>query len=200
MASWGDNLQEMEENFAMISLEEEEQGGITYEENAGELSEIDTHPRRRSHSIGSRWLRMGGAVQFSNKEEYKSENSGTEIVANEIKKGEKSGLIVENTRQDKVIDTGVNQGGKQIDGVIVNANLAVKGQDNKIQNTNTVTEGDNIVLVVNDPKRRRMDQDNGMLDHNTVDMDTQTSPHEIEVQNQKNGLLAGAAWQARHSS
>lgn len=60
------------------------------------------------------------------------------------------------TRQDKIIDTEVNQGGKQTDGFSANANLAVKGNDNTIQNLKTITEGDNIVLVVNDPKRRRM--------------------------------------------
>ncbi|XP_074352285.1 uncharacterized protein LOC141691445 [Apium graveolens] len=41
MATKKDNLKAMEESFAMISLEEEEQGGITYEENAEDLSEID---------------------------------------------------------------------------------------------------------------------------------------------------------------
>lgn len=99
-----------------------------------------------------------------------------------------------------MIDTGVNQGGNQLDGVIVNANLAVRGQDNKTQKMETVTEGDNIILVVNDPKRRRMDQENGPMNHNTAYMDTQMSPQEIENQNPKNGLLAGAAWQPHHSS
>lgn len=41
MSTSGMSLQEMEEGFAMINLDEEEQGGITYEENTGELSEID---------------------------------------------------------------------------------------------------------------------------------------------------------------
>lgn len=36
------NIQEMEEAFAKIQIEEEEQGGLSYENEAEELSEIDT--------------------------------------------------------------------------------------------------------------------------------------------------------------
>lgn len=37
----GNTLQAMEEEFAMISIAEEEQGGLTYDEQGEELSEID---------------------------------------------------------------------------------------------------------------------------------------------------------------
>lgn len=42
MAGQRDVLQEMEEEFSMITLEDEESGGITYDENDEDLSEIDT--------------------------------------------------------------------------------------------------------------------------------------------------------------
>lgn len=35
-------MKSMEEEFAMVSIEDEEQGGIVYEEDAGDLNEIDT--------------------------------------------------------------------------------------------------------------------------------------------------------------
>lgn len=42
MAKDNDVIQEMEEGFAMISLEDEEQGGIVFEEQTDISSEIDT--------------------------------------------------------------------------------------------------------------------------------------------------------------
>lgn len=42
MARQGNIVQEMEEEFAMISIEDEEQGGLVYEENTADLCEIDT--------------------------------------------------------------------------------------------------------------------------------------------------------------
>lgn len=42
MVSQHDAMNEMEEGFAMISVEDEEQGGLTYDENEEGLSEIDT--------------------------------------------------------------------------------------------------------------------------------------------------------------
>lgn len=42
MASQRNVIQEMEETFAMVSIEDEEHGGIVYEENTESLSEIDT--------------------------------------------------------------------------------------------------------------------------------------------------------------
>lgn len=35
------SLQEMEKSFAMVSIDDEEHGGLCYEENAEDLSEID---------------------------------------------------------------------------------------------------------------------------------------------------------------
>lgn len=42
MVGQHDNVQEMLENFAMITIKDEELGGIIYEENEEGLSEIDT--------------------------------------------------------------------------------------------------------------------------------------------------------------
>lgn len=55
-------------------------------------------PRRRSHTIGCKWLRMGGAISVSNTVAAYSKKSGTENDANVIRKGDKSGIIVENNR------------------------------------------------------------------------------------------------------
>lgn len=43
MATQRNEIMEMEEAFNKITIEEEEQGGIEYEENTESLSEIDTH-------------------------------------------------------------------------------------------------------------------------------------------------------------
>lgn len=42
MANSSDPVQQMEDDFARIRLEDEEDGGLMYEENQEDLSEIDT--------------------------------------------------------------------------------------------------------------------------------------------------------------
>lgn len=42
MANQRNDFKEMEEAFNMITIEDEEQGGLVYEENTESLSEIDT--------------------------------------------------------------------------------------------------------------------------------------------------------------
>ncbi|KAK1362531.1 hypothetical protein POM88_047005 [Heracleum sosnowskyi] len=87
MAEQRDEFREMEESFVRFFIEEEEEGGLSYMEDSTELSEIDTSdkfceklfdaqggeiakpygtwmradPKRRSHTMGSKWLRSGGA-------------------------------------------------------------------------------------------------------------------------------------------
>lgn len=66
-------IQEMEEEFTMISIEDEEQGGITCEENADSLSEIDTRwclvgkfltdSSLISKPCSTKWLHYGGQIE-----------------------------------------------------------------------------------------------------------------------------------------
>lgn len=156
-------------------------------------------PRRRSHTIGSKWLRMGGATQTSSPGTVNGEKSVTENNANEIMRGEKSGIVVPSDKQDQETDMGVNPGAISA-AVNRNISLVPNNREQVIQNLLTANVGDNTELLISDPKRRRMDQVIGSSEAITTDKDVIMSPQDENNQNQKNGILAAAAVQARHSS
>lgn len=155
-------------------------------------------PRRRSYTSGSKWLRMGGVAPVSTTVAT-SGDSVTEIVAMEIRKGEKSGIISIRDKQDMIMDTGGNQG---VTAGLVNKpkNLSAKIQENVSQEIVTAAEVENSELIIVDPKRRRTDQENGPNEEANISKDVVMRPQEEQNQNQKNAQLAGAAWQTRHSS
>lgn len=55
MAGYRDSLKEIEESFANIRIEEEEEGGLSYEETTEDLSELD-----------ARWCLVGKFITDSN--------------------------------------------------------------------------------------------------------------------------------------
>lgn len=67
-------------------------------------------PRRRSHTIGSIWLRMGGATSVNSTVTDNGDESVTKIEANVIMNEEKSGITIKGDRQDKAVDAGEIQG------------------------------------------------------------------------------------------
>ncbi|KAK1366716.1 hypothetical protein POM88_042277 [Heracleum sosnowskyi] len=113
-------------------------------------------PRRCSHTIGSKWLRIGGALPASNTVAADNNKSGAEIDANLIRKGDKSGTTVVSDRGDNVGERRENQGAISN---LANRNISLltNNQENKFQDLFTNTEVENTELIVADPKRRRMD-------------------------------------------
>ncbi|KAK1372281.1 hypothetical protein POM88_028474 [Heracleum sosnowskyi] len=196
----------MEEGFAMISLEEGEQGGISYEENAGELSEIDTRwclvvdqikrpygswmraePRRRNHTIGSKWLRMGGVSPANNTTADSDDKVVTEIDASSLSQGGKSGISADRNKQDTMLVSGEKHG----DISDINKSLLSKNQEGNTHETLAIAEVENHDLLVIDPKRRRMDKETGPSEFTSTNVDTIMSPRESESQNQKKLVFGG---------
>lgn len=157
-------------------------------------------PPRRNHTIGSKWLRMGGGVfPASNMVAAHGNKSVTEIGANEIRKGDKSGITIVRDGFDNVGERRENQGA--ISALAnINTSLLTNNQKNKIQNLFTSAEVENTEFLVADPKRRRMDQEIRSTERRNMKEDTLMSPQDEDNQNQKNSILMGAVMQARHSS
>ncbi|KAK1396024.1 hypothetical protein POM88_005887 [Heracleum sosnowskyi] len=156
-------------------------------------------PRRRSHTIDSKWLRMGGATQASDTVIDNSGNSVTEIGANVITVGEKSGITTVGDRTDNVGKKGENQGALSVIDSS-NTKLSTINSELKFQKLFTTAEVENVEILVADPKRRKMENTFGPNEESNFEEDTCMSPQEDVDQNQKNLILAGAAQQARHSS
>ncbi|KAK1399419.1 hypothetical protein POM88_009282 [Heracleum sosnowskyi] len=176
---------EMDEGFAMISLNEEEQDGLIYEENVGELSEIDTRwclvgrfltdssidsqamqhkmaslwrpgkePRHRNHTIGSRWLRMGGVTPVSNTVADSGDNIVTKIDASTLTRGEKSGIVAYGNKQITSLVTGENQGAIS-DMAIRNTNMLFKNQESNLQDFSINSEVENTVFISEWPEKAK---------------------------------------------
>ncbi|KAK1380220.1 hypothetical protein POM88_026964 [Heracleum sosnowskyi] len=79
MANNREAIQAMEERMAMIRLEDEEEGGLIYEENAEELSDIDV-----------RWCLVGRSDHNPNKS---GDAVGNRIIQNRMPISEVNGLI-----------------------------------------------------------------------------------------------------------
>ncbi|KAK1381963.1 hypothetical protein POM88_019698 [Heracleum sosnowskyi] len=157
-------------------------------------------PRRRSHTIGSKWLRSG----VSGPGNFTVVDSGTgrrEVVT---VNNDNSGLQGDNVGgyvKDKPL--GVIQGRGEIKGITINSNLASEatnaeqnGEVSKQAGDNNVSEPNEIIVL--ETKRRRMGQDiEPTMENRTHDVEM--TNQEESNQNQKNGLLAGTALQARLS-
>lgn len=157
-------------------------------------------PRRRSHTMGSKWLRSGGKIPASNTGD--SSGTGGREVVTVI--GADSGYQGTKIGGDEKGDMmGENQGRREINGLTDNSNLKIITKITDQTDVISEQAGDNNgpelnEIFVLDPKRRRMDQVNESTkkDH---EQDVEMLNHEDINQNQKNGLLAGTAMQARLS-
>ncbi|KAK1397978.1 hypothetical protein POM88_007841 [Heracleum sosnowskyi] len=127
----------MEEGFAMIRLEDEEEGGLMYEAPTfcficgfmghnekfcekifdTSLESIENpygiwmhaEPRRRNHTIGTKWLRQGNIYPITNSSETKedrSEKVGTEIVAGSKDDPMKSGIAEDSRMKIMRVNSG----------------------------------------------------------------------------------------------
>lgn len=160
-------------------------------------------PKRKNHTIGAKWLRQGNNFPATNMTEGRER--GSEKTVSGFGAGVKHNPMILGIRNDKeVAITGDDVNGKygcSYDVVLhdtsnpvgQNSNFILEGQNNRQVNSDG--------LIVLDTKRRRvggLDQNqNGpkeVKDSNDVVMH---DPKEDNNQNQKNGLLAGTAVQAR---
>lgn len=159
---------------------------------------MKAEPRRKNHTIGAKWLRQGNQTPMNNpmpEMETRVEEGGSVIVAGDRKDPKKVG--------DKVVIFGNNrtQGGREKIGgdfAEIGANKIITAR--QISNSNQ--EGDVIMdcgLLIVDPKRRRVEdiESIGPSQQNIQEDVTMMEKNNIESQNQKNEIMAGAAEQAR---
>lgn len=141
-------------------------------------------PKRRSYTMGSKWLRPGGAIPVNKSGEEEADKSNAVKVAPANRDNAESGIGVENRSQIIVLTDSVNQGVR--DGIHGKSHqLAIFPREKSAESL----------------KRRRTAQDEKSPEVNMI-----SSPHVEEMegvtnteQNQKNLLLAGTALQSRQS-
>lgn len=156
---------------------------------------LRAHPRRKTHTMGAKWLRSGGGIQARNSGEKggnDEDKESPENVAQMQQPSTKSGIIVQTSRTDKGEISGILKGNRQTD-----------NYQPIIHNSNIFEEGDNSgldSLIVMDPKRRRTTLDQDKILSTAQDQLTEMEKQDEESQVSKNELLAGVASQPRHSS
>lgn len=158
-------------------------------------------PKRRSYTMGNKWLRPGGAIPANKVGEEEGDKSQPVKVAAVSVTHTKSGITGNNRSQGIPLTNSENYGVK---GGIQDKS-AQAGISHSENNTTVNLENmDNNEIVFTDPKRRRRAQDG-----KSPMEDVLFSPQEEEVvmedntqtmqQNQKNEILAGTASQSRLS-
>lgn len=156
-------------------------------------------PRRKTHTMGSKWLRPGGfsPTSISEMEGDAGEGSGGSVKGGEIILGGVNLGGVGNSGT-KIVEA--VKGGNQVSKVGANIqasfqNYSLSTEAGKGENT------ENTELVVMDPKRRRTEKPIDMEIRNSMGqpIDCEMSLQNIEERNQKNELLAGVAMQPRQS-
>ncbi|KAK1365021.1 hypothetical protein POM88_040582 [Heracleum sosnowskyi] len=151
-------------------------------------------PRRKNHTIGSKWLRSGSAIPAAKSGEKEEQIKGKTVTENHgsaILVGGKEGMVIDT-------DKGISQG--EIIGNALGDNIVAISQQNIIQNKNILAEKlndrvDEQELNIVDPKRRRT---NAFVSHITEPQDEQVVDNSMEINdNPKNLLEAGAVPQPR---
>lgn len=156
-------------------------------------------PKRRTYTMGNKWLRQGGATPANSSENKESDKSGTENIADEISDTVKSGIDT-HIRSQGILPTR-NEFQGEIEGVQDQSSkqLAIYAESNVIDGN----KKDNNEIIFTDPKRRRLAHENTSPNGDKAAV-TREEDMVDEVQeeqtNQKNLLLAGTASQSRHSS
>lgn len=129
--------------------------------------------RKRMHTMESKWLRSGGAIPVNNTGDEKGDNIVTVKNATEISHSVKSGTVEESNSK------GVEPKQGKISGVLsanLNnfINLLPIIQENIVTNLDSNNGEDLNVILVNDPKRRKLGQEEA-----SPDVDMSTSPQDI---------------------
>lgn len=159
---------------------------------------LKADPRRRSYALGSKWLRQGGAIPAAGSPYGNGDKVVTANNVNDINQGEISGEAGTLNKESEPLSLGVKSGVVAVTDMIIQ-DKSLQDMQSKIQE-GKYAEVDSNGLVIMDPKRRRLDYDDGPDKIVGQTEDTVMEIQEGEVQNQKNLILASSALQARHSS
>lgn len=156
-------------------------------------------PKRRSYTMGNKWLRAGSATPVNTATEEDGQNPVAMTSATVNKNPGKVGVSMETISINSGVIVGVNlgiTGGAQDK----NKKLATISQDKEYIEDEILEENNEIICSV--PKRRR-------VAHVSIspDANKNQSPHEEDLednmleqdQNKKNGNMAGTVMQSRLS-
>lgn len=158
---------------------------------------LRAEPKRRTHTIGARWLRNGGNFQAKNSGgngEGSTDKESSVIDAQDNQDATNVGLdsmTKHNQRRSLVITDGNLS--KHIQPIITPSNQS----DTDLEDGNN--EQINLVLNLVDPKRRRTEQKQQASIVSTQQQDIEMKSQEESSSGSKNDLLAGSAMQARLS-
>lgn len=142
--------------------------------------------------MGSKWLRTGGAILANTSKEEGEEKSDTEKSAEEIRKG----VMLGRDKESSLKECGNTVGKIGKPSVVSNNQIMLlpQSEENQLINAENIIDGDCNEIMVTESKRRRVGLENSRP------YTEMTGLSDEDSQNQKNGFLAGAALQARHSS
>lgn len=155
-------------------------------------------PRRRMHTMGSKWLRPGGAAPVKSKVDEAGNVADTESNGNEIIP-EKIGIDTNRNLNEIALKGGDNSGGLLMQSTSCN-NVLTNNQESKSDLNGKDKDVDLNEILITDPKRRRVDNAYGPQIQASPYTEMSLSPQEDVETNQKNLYLASAALQVRHSS
>lgn len=157
-------------------------------------------PKRRSHTMGSKWLRQGGTTPVNMTGEKERDKSNAVILADtEIGNGEKSGKQTNTEVRGNLPTDSEFLGVKGADPIISQQSTPFS---KTVHSSETDNSNDNHEISFSDPKRRRMGQETDTPDEDMITSPTEESMSDISRslnQNQKNLYLAGTAAQSRPS-
>lgn len=154
-------------------------------------------PKRRQHTIGSKWLKQGGSIPVAS---TAAESAGggnrvnSIIVAGEGSNNGKSGIATSRIDDDQRDVTDSNSQGiiraKNLGSGLLN-DKGILNEGREYDKSNLEDNG----LVVVDPKRRRTEHEDGKSPSDEIMLDT----HVITKVDQKNLQMAGSGSEARRS-
>ncbi|KAK1396097.1 hypothetical protein POM88_005960 [Heracleum sosnowskyi] len=110
-------------------------------------------PRRRTHTMGNKWLRSGGSILASNARDDRGVNVVTVKDAAEIMHNVNSGIVRETSSQGIMSSLGRNLG-MTTGAHNKSKNLVPQIQENKSSDEGNNNEGDFNEIIVSNPKRR----------------------------------------------
>ncbi|KAK1374683.1 hypothetical protein POM88_030876 [Heracleum sosnowskyi] len=153
-------------------------------------------PRRKNHTLGSKWLRPGGgfpAASSAKKERSVMGKVVTENNGSVDNKGVNEGMMVDILNGDKGINHGVIQGGSSNFNRAPNLQNIINHNNNNLKDKTAEVDVTEIPIV--DPKIRRINESSNKNAEETSGQDDDIS---MEIQDgSKNLILAGAVQQPR---
>lgn len=170
---------------------------------------LRAEPRRKTHTMGDKWLKSGGASQAKNSGMGNMESkdkAGPVKVAQDQQIATNSGIGVTVGAGDKGGNVGINANNMEL----VNLNAQNQFTLNNSNTERAENEGgpDTSELIVVESKRRRVGLDQ-LIDSSLIkepnivlrqEQDTDMDTYVGQETESKNEFLAGAATQTRHSS